>query len=239
MVFSSPTFLLAFLPIVLLGLALVRVRWFQAWWLLGLSVLFYIWGAGGAVGILVGVTLASWGAGFLPWQRWKARPARARVALAVVILVLLCPILYFKYLPPISGAVGIDAFAAVAIPLGISFFTFHAISYVVDVSRGGLAPERSLRDYLLYLFLFPHQIAGPIVRYSEIVTELKDRRDVTLGNATYGLTRFSWGLAKKAYIADSAAVVADAAFSAPDPTMNAATAWIGARCLPNQRRVAR
>lgn len=150
---------------------------------------------------------------------------------------LLVPIALYKYAPPVTDLVRSTGWAAaptvdLALPLGISFFTFHAISYVVDVGRGGLPPERSLRDYLLYLFLFPHQIAGPIVRYSEIVKELKDRRDVTLGNATYGLTRFAWGLAKKAYIADSAGVVADAAFSAPDSTMNAATAWVGAWPTP-------
>lgn len=156
-----------------------------------------------------------------------------RLEITGLVLLVLVPILLYKYLPPVSEFIASTAWPGApqihwALPLGISFFTFHAISYVVDVGRGGLPPEHSSRDYLLYLFLFPHQIAGPIVRYGEIAKELKDSREVTLGNATYGLTRFAWGLTKKAYIADSCGVVAEAAFATPDGSFNTSTAWIGA-----------
>jgi alginate O-acetyltransferase complex protein AlgI len=241
MVFSSPTFLFAFLPLTLLAGLAVPARLRNAG-LLVASVLFYVWGAGGQVAILLYVSLLSF-AGALLARRAGRRAAQARAeggepqapraAIAILIGLLLIPITLYKYAPPVTDLVRSTAWAGAptihwALPLGISFFTFHAISYVVDVGRGTLPPERSLRDYLLYLFFFPHQIAGPIVRYAEIVGELKSRRDVTLGNAAYGLTRFAWGLAKKACIADSVALVADAAFAAPAGTMNAATAWIGA-----------
>lgn len=228
MVFSSPVFLFLFLPVVLLGLAIVRVRRFQALWLLALSVLFYVWGAGQAVLILLGVTLAAFGAGWIPWQRFAVR--WRRVLLAVVILVLLAPILFFKYLPPLSGALGSDAFAAVAIPLGISFFTFHAISYVVDTWRSTIERERNLRDFALYLFVFPHQIAGPIVRYAEIRTELHGYREASLSEFGYGLTRFSWGLAKKVIVADQVGRLASQIFAAnaEGTELSLATAWLGA-----------
>jgi alginate O-acetyltransferase complex protein AlgI len=241
MVFSSPTFLFLFLPLTLLAYLAVPASWRNAC-LLVASVVFYIWGSGGEVLVLLYVSVLSF-TGALLARRAGDRAARAslagepaqapRGAIAVLILLLLIPIALYKYAPPVSELVRSVAWSSaptvsLALPLGISFFTFHAISYVVDVGRGGLPPERSLKDYLLYLFLFPHQIAGPIVRYSEIAAELKSRRDVTLGNATYGLTRFAWGLTKKAFIADSIGVIADAAFRAPNSTMNMSTAWIGA-----------
>jgi alginate O-acetyltransferase complex protein AlgI len=241
MVFSSPTFLFLFLPLTLLAYLAVPASWRNGC-LLVASVIFYVWGSGGQVLVLLYVSLLSF-VGALLARRAADRAAVAdeagetpkapRASIALLILLLLIPILLYKYAPPVTELVRSYAWSSsptvnLALPLGISFFTFHAISYVVDVGRGGLQPERSLRDYLLYLFLFPHQIAGPIVRYSEIVKEMKARRDVTLGNATYGLTRFAWGLTKKAFIADSIGVIADAAFGAPHSTMNMSTAWIGA-----------
>jgi alginate O-acetyltransferase complex protein AlgI len=208
MVFSSPTFLFAFLPATLLAYLMAPAR-ARNGVLLVASAAFYVWGAGAEVAAILCVAGVSF-VGAL-----YATTARRTVA---VVSALLVPLAVYKYLP-ITDA---------ALPLGISFFTFHAISYVVDARRGRLPGNRRLRHYLLYLFLFPHQIAGPIVRYSEIGPELTARREVTLENAAYGLTRFAWGLAKKACVADSAGLVADAAFAAPPGTVNTTTAWIGA-----------
>ena len=235
MVFSSPTFLFLFLPLTLLAYLLVPLSWRNTCLLLA-SIVFYVWGAGGHVFVLLYVALVSfYGARLAGQARRRAAEGQqtSRTAVAGLILLVLVPIGLYKYLPPVSDLIADTAWPGApqihwALPLGISFFTFHAISYVVDVGRGGLTPEHSGRDYLLYLFLFPHQIAGPIVRYAEIARELKDSREVTLGNATYGLTRFAWGLTKKAYIADSCGVVADAAFSTPAGSLDSGTAWIGA-----------
>ncbi len=231
MVFSSPTFLFLFLPLTLLAYLMVPLAWRNTCLLLA-SIVFYVWGAGGHVFVLLYVALVSF-YGARMAGRAQERDKAPGLQIAGLIALVLVPIVLYKYLPPVTQFVASTAWPGApqihwALPLGISFFTFHAISYVVDVGRGGLTPERSSRDYLLYLFLFPHQIAGPIVRYSEIAGELKDSREVTLGNATYGLTRFAWGLTKKAYIADSAGVVANAAFATPESSFNSATAWIGA-----------
>ena len=232
MVFSSPTFLFAFLPLVLLGLALLRRRGFQNAWLLGMSGIFYIWGAGAAVLVLAGVTLVSYGLGFVPWQRLRSRASRVafRLALAGAIAVLLVPLIGFKYLPAIGRIIQADAIAAIALPIGISFFTFHAISYVVDVATAKIPRERNLRDYALYLFVFPHQIAGPIVRFAETREELTaGHRDATTPELGYGFARFSWGLAKKALVADPAGRLADVVFAENTLTqVSAADAWAGA-----------
>jgi alginate O-acetyltransferase complex protein AlgI len=231
-VFSSPTFLFAFLPVVLLGLALVRRRGFQNTWLLGMSGLFYVWGAGAAVLVLVAVTAVSFGIGFVPWQRLRSRASRTpfRLALAASIVLLLVPLLTFKYLPAIGRIVQADAIATIALPIGISFFTFHAISYIVDVATAKITRERNLRDYALYLFVFPHQIAGPIVRFAEIREELKTGfRDATTPQVGYGFARFSWGLAKKALVADPAGRFADVLFAeSAVAQLSAADAWAAA-----------
>jgi len=264
MVFSSPTFLFIFLPLTLLTHLLVPRRARNTCLLLA-SIVFYVWGAGGHVLVLLYVGLVSFCGAHLV-ERARIRnssgrtsgaepgsapsvanrpatepdpstahtgPAAVRTVVAGLVAALLIPLLLYKYLPPVEQLVAATAWPGApqvhwSLPLGISFFTFHAISYVVDVGAASLPAERRIRDYLLYLFLFPHQIAGPIVRYTQIVGELRDSREVTLGNTTYGLTRFAWGLAKKAYVADSAAVVAAAAFATPDHQMNTSTAWIGA-----------
>ena len=230
MVFSSPVFLFVFLPLVLLGLALVRVRIVQAIWLLGASIAFYIWGAGAAVLLLFGVALVGFAAGLLPWQRLRARRAIARLVLGAVIALLLLPIVFFKYVPTLVGQAGGGAVAAFVIPLGISFFTFHAISYVVDVYRQTIEPERRPHIFALYLFLFPHQIAGPIVRYAEIRAELGGFRDAALPQFGFGFIRFSWGLAKKVIVADPVGRVADVVFAvnSQGQELSIASAWLGA-----------
>ena len=228
MVFSSPTFLFAFLPLTLLGLALVRRRGFQNSWLLGMSALFYVWGAGGAVLVLVGVTAVSFAAGFLPWARLGSGPSRVplRLALAGCIALLLVPLVIYKYVPVVVPA---GPLSQIALPIGISFFTFHAISYVVDVARGTIVRETNLRDYALYLFVFPHQIAGPIVRFAEIRDDLAGFRDASVRQVGYGLTRFTWGLAKKALVADPVGTLADSLFAASSTgELSATDAWAAA-----------
>ena len=236
-VFSSPTFLFVFLPVCLLGYLLVPVRWRNGW-LLGASIVFYVWGAGGQVGIILFVSLVAFAGALIAYRagRGGALGSSPRWLMISLIGLLLVPIFVFKYFSPIWSVVrgwGLPVVSELgpvtwALPLGISFFTFHAISYAVDVSRGKIPPERSLRDFLLYLFLFPHQIAGPIVRYSEIRDEMKSSRFINSHQAVYGVTRFSWGLMKKACIADPVGVVANAAFASSGSSMGTTTAWLGA-----------
>lgn len=232
MVFSSPTFLFAFLPLTLIGVALLRRRWLQNSWLLAMSVLFYLWGAGAIVVVIGYVTLVSFVIGLQRWERLQPGTARFRVALAGSVLAIIAPLLFFKYIPPLATLFSNDAFwASIVLPLGISFFTFHALSYLFDVARGRLVPEHNLRDYALYLFVFPHQIAGPIVRYSEIQSEL--REGIRIGSRSevaLGLARFVWGLSKKVLVADPCGRLADSIFhmNAGGTELSALDAWAGA-----------
>ena len=232
MVFSSPTFLFAFLPLTFVVLAIVRHRGFQNSWLLLMSAVFYIWGAGAAVLVLLYVTAISYGFGWLRWDRLRQRESKTayRLALALAVLLTIAPLLFYKYIPPLAALVSTDFFlGSVVLPLGISFFSFHAISYVVDVAKGTIERERNLRDFALYLFVFPHQIAGPIVRYAEIRPELRGYRDAPLPQVGFGLARFAWGLSKKVLIADPAGQLADTVFAMNSAgPISAADAWLGA-----------
>jgi alginate O-acetyltransferase complex protein AlgI len=230
-VFSSPTFLFVFLPITLFVLVFLRGR-LQNGFLLLASAFFYLWGGGAAILIISAVALASYGLAWLPWDRWRLRASRRtlRLALAGSIALLLIPIFVAKYLPVIGAEFSGRELAAVVLPLGISFFTFHALSYVIDVATGSIERERRLLDYALYLFVFPHQIAGPIVRYSEIRAEMPLRREAPLPQLGVGFARFSWGLAKKTLVADPCGQLATSLFAlnAADGRLTAADAWIGA-----------
>lgn len=119
-----------------------------------------------------------------------------------------------------------------ALPIGISFFTFHHLSYVIDVHRGVREPMRSPLMFVAYIAMFPQLVAGPIVRYHEIADQLRESERDRLADFTEGFPRFIWGLAKKVVIADSLAPLADAAFASSDPTTT--TAWIGALAYAGQ-----
>ena len=247
MVFSSPTFLFLFLPVTLLVYHAipVRSRGRNAWLLLA-SVLFYFWGAGSAILAILFVSLSSFGGAYIAMliarhQRTDLPPGipkKITIPSMVTLLIILIPLIAFKYLPqlatlPIPGLspalTTLDA-QSWALPLGISFFTFHALSFVIDSARAGRPLTTSFPSYLLYLFVFPHQIAGPIVRYSEIGAQITAVRRITTKQMGYGITRFSWGLAKKVLIADNCGIVANAMFdNAANPNLMTGTgAWLGA-----------
>lgn len=244
MVFSSPTFLFLFLPITLAVYHLIPVRSrFRNLWLLVASILFYYWGAGGAIGAIIFVGSFSWIGAYLTWRWVRSQPApegekhKLRWPTWLTLFIVLGPLLTFKYIPQIAtydipGLSGIlDSLSASSwvLPLGVSFFTFHAVSFVIDSAREGRPIAKSFPSYLLYLFVFPHQIAGPIVRYSEIGAQIEAVRVVTTRAAAYGVSRFAWGLAKKVLIADNCGKIADAVFAnaSNETVLSAPGAWIG------------
>lgn len=224
MVFSSPIFLTVFLPIVLAVTILVPRR-FRNVVLLAASMVFYYWGAGAHTLVLLWVVAAS----FI-----GARRLASKWALPLTMVAVLGPLLWYKYAAffsdvvlDIGGAIGIEGtpLPLQVLPVGISFFTFQALSYVLDVRRGVADPLDRADGHLLYIALFPQLIAGPIVRYAEIKDQLTERV-ITADRLAVGATRFLHGLAKKVIIADSVAPIADAAFASGDlrPTL---AAWIG------------
>jgi alginate O-acetyltransferase complex protein AlgI len=122
---------------------------------------------------------------------------------------------------------------AVPLPLGISFFTFHALSYLIDVYRRDVRPERSIRDMILYIAMFPQLVAGPLVRYKTIAAELH-RPNVSLARTAAGIRLFVIGLAQKVLIANTVSASADAVFALPADELSTLLAWVGIVCYTVQ-----
>ena len=226
MVFSSVTFLFLFLPVVLLFIFPLSRGW-QNTALLGISFLFYLWGAGWQIVWIFSVAMVSYLAARVINNN---KITSSKAFFVVMIAITLSPLLSIKYLPPVSAWFGFESILRIAIPLGISFFTFHAISYLIDVKRGTIVAEKRLDHYLLYLFYFPHQIAGPIVRYSEIRDDIKLRARPLTSDVVVGFSRFGWGLSKKVLVADPAGLLATTIWVSATPGENLSifAAWLGA-----------
>jgi len=234
-VFSSVTFVFFFLPPVLIAYHLAP-RAFRNLILLAASLLFYAWGAGPFVIGLIGSIVANYVIGLRLERRVDAGdiPAAKRIlALGVVLNVALLAI--FKYANfaiaswnGVLGAAGIPAlpWAPILLPIGISFFTFHALSYLVDIYRGVARHLVAPVDFGLYIAFFPQLIAGPIVRFHEIRDQLV-RRQETVDAAAAGLYRFAFGLGKKVLIADAVAPIANAVFGTPTEQLSTGVAALG------------
>lgn len=235
MVFSSIEFLFAFLPLTLAVYFAVPTRARNAV-LLVASVLFYVWGAGALALAMLFVISINWGAGLVvAWAREHDRPDLRVAGVAISVLSCLGVLSYFKYanfavaqVNRVADQFGIGpvAWTSIALPIGISFYTFQSMSYTIDVARGRTEPLRNIFDFALYVSLFPQLIAGPIVRFHEIAGEIRSRT-TRLGDFAEGAVRFVWGLSKKVVIADTLAPVADAAFDSPADGLSAVGAWIG------------
>lgn len=216
MVFSSLTFLCVFLPVVFLLAVIVRDLRVQNFLLLIASLLFYAYGEPIYVILMIGVSAFAWMAGMA--LRKAERPSRRKAYTAIAIIVALGCLGVFKYATWVSSmaASAFDwsfAVAGIELPVGISFYTFQAISYVIDVYRGDVKPQKSILLVMLYISFFPQLIAGPIVRYHDIELQMTDRK-ITWNGVNVGVKRFIVGLAKKVLIADVLAVAVDAIFGA-------------------------
>jgi alginate O-acetyltransferase complex protein AlgI len=233
-VFSSPLFLFAFLP-VLLGLYFITGPRLRNLLLLVASLLFYIWGEGTYVLVMIAIIAINYGLGRLMASLKPGWQHKAALALAVIVNLGL--LIVFKYSNFLVGQLNLMlaillvppvTINPVHLPLGISFFTFHALSYVIDISRRAIGSARPL-DFALYMTFFPHSIAGPIVRYGDISGQLAERVVTTAAFAA-GVRRFIIGLAKKMLVANTVAVTADAIFALPGRELNFSLAWLGVAC---------
>jgi len=232
MVFSSLVFLLFFLPVVLLGNSLLTRRWQNVFLFLA-SLLFYAWGET----VYVGVMLVSIGLNYI-FGRCIGRAVGSRAAFWAVtggIAANLMLLGYFKYslflanaLAPILPIIGLQPMQLepVHLPIGISFFTFQAISYLVDVYRREVPVQKNCLDLGLYISLFPQLIAGPIIRYHDVALALRQRQ-VNAADFSYGVGRFVQGLAKKILIANVVAGVADPIFELQNGQLTTPLAWLG------------
>lgn len=228
MVFSSPFFLSLFFPILLL-LYIFAPKSARNAILLLASLFFYAWGDPRALPILICVIIFTWYTGLK-----LARPGRIWMIIGVVGN--LAVLAFFKYLNfaviNLNSCITFFNLPAlplpdIALPIGISFYIFQAISYIIDAYRKQTAIQTSLFKFSLYISLFPQLVAGPIVRYVSIANELGSR-SLSAANLQAGIIRFSIGLAKKVFIADSMGYIADVVFSSPADTLPCLWAWIGA-----------
>jgi alginate O-acetyltransferase complex protein AlgI len=233
MIFGSPLFIFLFLPLFFIGYYALPFR-FRSYWILAGSYLFYAWWRVDFLFLLLGTTLITYLLGRRVARDLKIRQAWARVSLAAGIAINLGALAYFKYLDfgiaSLNAALGLFGGRAIAawqvvLPVGISFYTFQAISYLIDVYRGDADLASSFLDLALYLALFPKLLAGPILRYRDLAPQIADRTH-TFDEWSEGAMRFMIGLSKKVLVADLVARLADAAFALQRPTF--ADSWLGA-----------
>ncbi len=242
MLFSSSTFLFAFLPL-LLALYALCPRPGRNALLFVASMFFYAWGEPRIALVMLASILLNWGFG-LALARFSGRGAR-RVVVALACVVNLGLIAVFKYAAFLWDNLG-GAFVAlggaseswpvldpIPLPIGISFFTFQALSYVLDVLRRSANPQRNPLDFGLYIALFPQLIAGPIVRYKDVAEQI-DERAVTLDGFALGVRRFIVGLGKKMLIANVVAEQADRIFALDPAQLDLRVAWLGTLCYTLQ-----
>lgn len=229
MVFSSALFLVYFFPIFLIIYFITKKEYKNIVAVIA-SLLFYAFG-GKLFTFLLLVTILL---DYVLVKRMNTSKGEEKTFLLIVSLVLnVGLLLYFKYTNffidvfySISGKE--NTWLEVALPIGISFFTFQKISYTLDVYRGTDKPLNNLVDYTLFVLLFPQLIAGPIVRYNEIASELENReKNDTIDYKIIGLFRFSVGLAKKVLIANVLGESAEHYFSLDASTLSTAQAWFG------------
>jgi alginate O-acetyltransferase complex protein AlgI len=230
-VFCSNIFLFLFLPVFLALYYLTPFRFRSALILLA-SYTFYAWWRADFLLLFFGVTLWNYFIG-MAIGRAGARSARAKRWITLGIAVDLMTLGYFKYanfgvdsLNALLASIGAQplSLGEVLLPIGISFYIFHAISYIVDVYRGDAQPSRKFADFAAFIALFPQLVAGPVLRYKDLAAQFAARTH-TLDKFAEGSARFMRGFVKKVFIADAIAPLADNAFALADPS--AADAWIG------------
>lgn len=227
MIFSSAEFIFLFLPgtLLLYYSPLFRGRRARNVLLVLVSLLFYAWGEPVRVLLLLGSIVFNWLLG-----RW-AEPGRRhpRAALAAAAVGNLAVLFVFKYLGFLCENLGLLGLPVpevdISLPVGISFYTFQALSYVIDVYRGRSPAQKNILDVGLYIAFFPQLIAGPIVRYETVAREIHHRRECW-ADFSGGVPRFIAGLGKKAILANTLAIAADAAFRSE--SLSAPMAWLGA-----------
>lgn len=233
MVFSSILFLWALFPVILViyYLPLPRSKAehrlkFQNFMLVVFSLFFYAWGEPKYIFLMLFSVLINFSFGLLIEQK-----KQKSLLLAFCVAANLLLLGYFKYFNffveiwnQLAGSTAQLSVKTVALPIGISFYTFQALSYVVDVYRGENRAQKSFLYMMLYISFFPQLIAGPIVKYHDIEQQIEDRR-VTLDDFCYGIKRFILGLGKKVILSNTFAEVVDLAFAYHPANLSRRLLW--------------
>lgn len=234
MVFSSIVFLLYFLPAFLLVYYFIP-RKFKNITILLFSIFFYSWGAPRFIFVILGTTFLDFH--LVKWMSNTKNQLHRRLMLTLSVSVNLGLLFYFKYsnffienvnvFLSLLGVKNIE-WTKLILPIGISFYTFETITYVVDVYRRVHKPLVNFWDYQLYIILFPKLIAGPIIRYHDLADQITDRsQNETIDNWLTGFYRFIIGLSKKVLIANHMGLQADTIFAMNYSELGTYTAWIG------------
>ena len=225
MVFSESVFLILFLPITLIIYysPLCKRTEIKNIWLLFVSIGFYAWGEPIYVFLMLLSIFVNWLLGRVVSGHAKTPKGKCIVAAACIYN--LGALFIFKYLGWILGEDSV--FANLALPIGISFYTFQALSYVIDVYRGKEEAQKSILDVGLYIAFFPQLIAGPIVRYGTVSKQIKERTH-SFEQFSEGARRFVIGLSKKILLANQVAVLSKAAFRSNGSELSVLLAWVGA-----------
>ena len=226
MLFSSMTFVFMFLPVVC-ALYLLSNKRFHNPILLAASIIFYAWGEPKYLAIMLLTILINY-AGAIAVEKFNSHKKFWLISTIVVDLGLL---IYFKYFNFIIDNIN-NLFHAhinaldVIMPIGISFYTFQALSYVIDVFRGDCKAQKDVYKLALYICLFPQLIAGPIVKYHDVSEQIEDR-EVNFDKVNIVFKRFIIGLSKKMLIANTLGAIADKIFTQPADTFSPLVAWLG------------
>src|SRR5699024_6358754 len=229
MVFSNVVFLFVFLPVVLLSYFIVPNRWKNVI-LLIFSFIFYAWLEQRYVFLMMVSIVMNYLFGILI-EKYRGKLSLKKLFLTGAIIGNILILAFFKYAMFLVDNINrlfdlsIDM-EPIALPIGISFFTFQAMSYIIDVYRKDANVQRNLISLSLYISLFPQLVAGPIVRYNTIADQIK-KRIVNVDKFAEGVRRFIVGLTKKVIVANTVSEVADMVYSTPAGELSVATAWIG------------
>lgn len=228
MVFSSIPFLFFFLPLCLILYYAVPERW-KNLVLLVFSLVFYAWGE--PVFILLMLASCTFNWAFCLWMEKTSDRPRRKLLLIVSVIGNLATLAFFKYANLLLSTLGLIPGLSlpvlrIALPVGISFYTFQAMSCVVDVYRGDVRAERSLPYFITYISMFPQLIAGPIVRYTDVADALNGDRHIDFVG---GVLRFTAGLVKKVLLANAMGALWDEVQGAfgTSVTLSPAVAWLG------------
>lgn len=229
MVFSSSIFLFIFLPIAIIGYFMLHPKYRNPFLLIA-SLLFYAWGEPKFVLIMLLSIVINWLPAWVIGKMEKCSELR-KMMLIFAVAMNLAILFVFKYLnfavANINKIVNVLPQTNIALPIGISFFTFQGLSYVVDVYRKKVSVQKNLLNVGLYISFFPQLIAGPIVRYETIAAEINNRT-TTWDDFCVGVERFLRGLFKKVILANNLVLLADAAFGKTGEQLTVLMAWLGA-----------
>lgn len=237
MVFSSYTFLIYFLPFTLLTLYILPHKYRNVF-LLIMSLIFYMWSSPQYTVLMIVVIIITYYSGlYINKMNNINNLKKSKITLIISISFFIFILIIFKYFSFLENNLSslFDSILSInweikdiALPVGISFYLFQSISYLIDVYRKDVAVQKGFKNLALYISMFPQLVAGPIVRYSSIVDSINNKRIISYNEFSLGLKIFILGLAKKVLIANQLAITADSIFSLEPSSLTTLAAWIGA-----------